>query len=96
MTVYALAQLTITDAAAYQRYVDEFFDVFSRFDGALLAADNDPEIVEGDWAHEKVVLMSFPDHASFEAWAGSPEYQRISRDRLAGTRSTVLVVRGLA
>ena len=95
MTIYAIAQLTITDSAAYQRYLDEFFDVFSRFEGTLLAADSAPEVVEGDWPHQKVVLMAFPDREGFDAWATSAEYQRISQDRLAGTRSTVLVARGI-
>lgn len=95
MTIYAIAQLTITDAAAYQRYVDEFFAVFSQHDGTLLAADNAPDVVEGDWPHGKVVLMSFPDREAFEEWANSPDYRRISQDRLAGTRSTVLVARGV-
>lgn len=95
MTVYAIAQLKFTERAAYDRYQAGFLDVFRRYSGVLLAADESPEVVEGDWDREKVVLMSFPDEASFRDWAESPEYQEISKDRQAGADTVVLLVKGL-
>lgn len=95
MTVYAIAQLTFTDRAAYDRYQARFLDVFRRYSGTVLAADEAPQVVEGDWDREKVVLMSFPDEAAFRTWAQSPEYQEISEDRRAGADTVVLLVKGL-
>lgn len=96
MTVYAIAQLKFTDRVAYDRYQAKFMDVFSRHRGTLLAADESPQIVEGHWDREKVVLMSFPDEETFRAWAESPEYQQISQDRRAGADTVVLLAKGLA
>lgn len=95
MTVYAIAQLKFIDRAAYDRYQAKFMDVFRRHRGTLLAADESPQIVEGHWDREKVVLMAFPDEDAFHAWARSPEYQDISRDRRAGADTVVLLLRGL-
>ncbi|BBZ38416.1 DUF1330 domain-containing protein [Mycobacterium conspicuum] len=95
MTVYAIAQLRFTDRAAYDRYQASFMEVFARHQGTLLAADESPEVVEGQWDREKVVLMSFPDEAAFRRWAESPEYQQISRDRRAGADTVVLLAKGL-
>jgi uncharacterized protein (DUF1330 family) len=95
VTVYAIAQLKFTDRAAYDRYQARFMDVFGRHPGTLLAADESPRVVEGNWDREKVVLMSFPDEASFRGWAQSPEYQEISKDRRAGAETVVLLVKGL-
>jgi uncharacterized protein (DUF1330 family) len=95
MTVYALAQISIHDRARYDRYVARFMDVFQRFEGRLLAADESPVVVEGAWAHKKVILMAFPDRTAFEQWANSPEYQEIAKDRIASTTGTVLLVAGL-
>jgi uncharacterized protein (DUF1330 family) len=61
-----------------------------------LAADESPEVVEGQWDRDKVVLMSFPDEAAFRSWSESPEYQEISKDRLAGADTVVLLAKGLA
>ena len=95
MTVYAIAQLRLTDRAAYDRYQARFMEVFRRHPGTLLAADESPEVIEGKWDREKLVLMSFPDEAAFRGWAQSPEYQEISKDRLAGADTMVLLVQGL-
>lgn len=70
-------------------------EVFRRHPGKLLAADESPQVVEGDWDREKLVLMSFPDEAAFRSWAESPEYQNISKDRRAGADTVVLLVKGL-
>jgi uncharacterized protein (DUF1330 family) len=96
VTVYAIAQLRFTDRAAYDRYQIRFMDVFRRYQGTLLAADESPQLIEGQWDRDKVVLMSFPDEAAFRLWAESPEYQEISEDRRAGADTVVLLAKGLA
>jgi len=83
VTVYAIAQLKLTDRAAYDRYQARFMDVFREHSGIVLAADESPQVIEGTWERDKVVLMSFPDAAAFRAWAESPEYRAIAEDRHA-------------
>jgi uncharacterized protein (DUF1330 family) len=95
VTVYAIAQLTFTDREAYNRYEAAFMPIFQRYSGRLLAADEAPQVVEGQWSRDKVVLMSFPDQISFREWAESDDYQRISEDRRVGADTVVLLVRGL-
>jgi uncharacterized protein (DUF1330 family) len=96
VTVYAIAQLRFTDRAAYDRYQTRFMEVFRRHSGTLLAADESPEVVEGHWDRNKVVLMSFPDEGAFRLWSESPEYQEISKDRRKGADTVVLLAKGLA
>ncbi|MGD9979191.1 MAG: DUF1330 domain-containing protein [Hyphomonadaceae bacterium] len=99
MTVYALAQLRIHDRERYGRYMDNFVarfdDAFGKFGGKLLAADDAPRVLEGEWwDRNKVVLMEFPDAAAFKAWAASPEYNEIAIDRKAGAEAVVLLIKG--
>ncbi len=96
MTVYAIAQLRFVDRAAYDRYQARFMDVFRRYRGTLLASDESPQVVEGQWSRDKVVLMSFPDEAAFRQWSESPDYQEISTDRRAGADTVVLLAKGLS
>jgi uncharacterized protein (DUF1330 family) len=72
MTVYALVQLKMTDRAAYDRYQARFFEVFKKFSGRLLSADENPNVLEGTWNRDKIVLMSFPDESAFHAWPIRP------------------------
>lgn len=96
LTVYAIVQLKMTDRAAYDRYQARFFDVFKKFSGRLLSADENPAVLEGEWDRDKLVLMSFPDEAAFHVWANSPEYLEIATDRKAGAQAIVLLARGFA
>ena len=95
MTVYAIAALKFTNRDAYNRYQAAFMEVFQRYSGTLLAADEAPQTIEGEWDREKVVLMSFPDEAAFREWAESPDYQRISEDRRAGADTVVVLVQAI-
>jgi uncharacterized protein (DUF1330 family) len=94
MTVYVIVQLKMSDRAVYDRYQARFFDVFKKFQGRLLSADESPDVLEGSWDCDKVALMSFPDEAAYRAWSDSPEYQEISKDRKAGASAIVLLAKG--
>jgi uncharacterized protein (DUF1330 family) len=96
MTVYVIVQLKMMDRVAYDRYQAQFFDVFRKFSGRLLSADENPAVLEGKWDRDKLVLMSFPDDAAFREWVSSPEYLEISKDRKAGADGIVLLARGFA
>ena len=94
MTVYIIAQLTFTRRELYNRYQSRFADVFRKFRGKLLVADEHPVVVEGSWERDKVVIMEFPDKAAAQEFQTSPEYQEIAVDRKAGADAVVLTVRG--
>ena len=94
MTVYVIVQLKMTDRAAYDRYQARFFEVFRKFNGRLLSADENPTVLEGEWGRDKLVLMSFPDEAAFRAWSQSDDYLEISKDRKAGTQAVALLAKG--
>ncbi len=96
MTVYVIAQLKFTDRAAYDRYQGKFMGVWERYRGRLLAADEHPVVLEGEWDREKVVLLSFPDEAAYREWGESPDYLEISKDRKAGAKAVVLLAKGIS
>ena len=96
MTVYVIVQLKMTDREAYDRYQARFFEVFKKFSGRLLSADETPSVLEGVWNHDKLVLMSFPDESAFQAWANSSDYLDIARDRKAGAEAVVLLAKGFS
>ena len=95
MTVYALAQLRIHDHMLYARYMARFMPVLDKYNGKLLAADPEPRVLEGQWwDRNKVVLIQFADANAFRAWATSPEYTEIAKDRKAGADAVVLLIEG--
>ena len=95
MSVYAIAQISIHDRESYNKYQSRFLDVFKKYRGELLAADEKPQVLEGVWEREKIILMKFPDEQAFREWAFSPEYQEISKDRQAGSEGVILLIQGI-
>jgi uncharacterized protein (DUF1330 family) len=96
MTVFVVAQLRFINRRAYDRYQKKFMGVFAQFSGRLLASDEHPQVVEGDWHWTKFVILSSPDELSFRAWYDSLEYQEIARDRKAGAEELILLINGMA
>ena len=96
MTVYVIAQLAFTDVEAYRRYQTAFPQVFARFDAKLLAAAEAPEVLEGEWPHDKIVMLAFPNEAEARRFQNDPAYRAIARDRHAGAETVSLLVPGFA
>lgn len=95
MTVYTIAQLKFVDIVAYRRYQRAFPAVFAKFNCTLLVADESPQVLEGEWQGDKVVVMSFPNTEEAERFRQSQEYLEIAKDRKAGAEAIVLIVTGL-
>jgi uncharacterized protein (DUF1330 family) len=95
VTVYAIAQLRIHDQAPFARYVAGFMPVLLQYGGRLVAADGEPEVVEGEWAGNRVVVLGFDDRDAFTTWINSAEYQAIVQDRWDAAETTFLLVRGV-
>lgn len=94
--VYVVAQLQIRDRARYERYASRFAAAFARFRaGRSLAADYSPEVLEGSWPHDRVILLRFEDEAAYQEWSSSAEVQEMARERIAATDGVVLRVHGL-
>ena len=95
MSVYIIAQLKFTRRELYDRYQARFFDVFRRFKGRVLVADEQPQVLEGRFERDKVVVLEFPDRAAAMEFQESSDYAEIAADRKAGADAVVIMVRGL-
>jgi uncharacterized protein (DUF1330 family) len=95
MRAYVVAQVRFTDEAAYRRYQRRFAGVFAGSGGKLLAADEAPVVLEGDWTSDKLVIMEFEGCEAAHNFLQSSAYQAICEDRKAGAQTLALLVRGL-
>ena len=94
MTVYIIAQLKFTHRDIYDLYQARFADVFRKFKGRLLVAEEKPLVLEGAFERDKVVVLEFPDRDAAMEFQDSPEYAEIAVDRKAGADAVVVMVRG--
>lgn len=95
MTVFLVVQVKVKAREAYDRYSSGFMEVFSKYDGTMLAADFEPKLLDGEWDFDRLVMMSFPDEASLKSWITSDEYQTLTADRTAGAQTIALMAKGI-
>ena len=95
MSVYAVALIHIHDRDGYRNYEQGFMDIFSRYQGKLLAVDESPTVMEGEWPWTRTVLLEFPDQAKLRAWYESDEYQALARHRFGASEACVAVIVGI-
>ena len=96
MSILIVAQLKFKDRERYNRYQARFADVFRKFSGRLVVADEHPTVLEGQDGPDKIVILEFPDEVAALEFHNSAEYQEISIDRKAGADALVLQGAGVA
>lgn len=94
MSVYAVALIHIHDRDGYRTYEQGFMDIFTRYQGKLLAVDEAPSVLEGEWPWTRSVLLEFPDEAQFRAWYDSDEYQALAKHRFGASQASLAVLAG--
>ncbi|WP_374470133.1 DUF1330 domain-containing protein [Phenylobacterium sp.] len=94
MTCYLVGRIAIHDRERYGRYAAAFLPVLKAHGGRLLASEETPEALEGEWDGRKLVLLAFEDRAAALRWAESPEYRAIAEDRIAGSDAIVVLAEG--
>ena len=94
MNHYFVAQIRIHDPVEYEKYLDKFDEIFSRYNGEYLAIDESPVLLEGVWDYTKSVLIKFNRKAEFEEWYYSDDYQKILKYRLSAAKCDTILIEG--
>ena len=95
MPVYVIAQGRIEDREMLDRYVAKVIPTIQAGGGRILGFDESPEVVEGEVAYPRTVILEFPSREAFRAWYDSADYQEILPLRRDSTPGTLIVVNGL-
>jgi uncharacterized protein (DUF1330 family) len=95
MTHYFVAQIKINDQEEYEKYLENFDEIFSKYNGEYLAIDESPTLLEGNWDYTKSVLIKFNSKEEFKAWYYSDDYQKILIHRLKAAKCDTLLLEGL-
>lgn len=96
MTAYLIVNVTATGSAQeLAEYRDRVGATVAPYGGKYLARSSAPEVLEGEWAADQVVLVEFPELDAARVWNESPEYQAIAPLRTQNADSVRLLVQGL-
>jgi uncharacterized protein (DUF1330 family) len=96
MTAYIIAEIQITDPAAYDEYRPLAAASIARFGGRFMVRGGEVDLLEGAPPPERIVVIEFPDAETARRWYRSEEYQTALKIRQAASRGRVLLVEGAA
>lgn len=94
MACYFVARIAVHDPQGYQRYLDGTGPLLERFGAEVLAVDEAPTVLEGEWPGTRTVLLRFSNEETAKAWYRSPEYQALARHRFRSASADAVFVRG--
>lgn len=94
MPAYVIGQITIHDHAEYEKYLAGVRDTFAPFEGRVLVAADEVEVLEGPWPATRTVFVEFPSMDHAKRWYQSPKYQSVVQHRFKAATSKIVLAQG--
>jgi uncharacterized protein (DUF1330 family) len=91
---YVVAEIEVTDQAAFQKYSAQVPATLAPFGGHFLARGGNITALEGE-APKRVVLIAFDSAAQAKAWYASPAYSALVPQRQAAAKGRLFVTEGV-
>ena len=82
--VQFIAHFTVNDPDGYRRYEQGFFPILRAHGGRFVTYDDQPVVLEGEWAEGRTVVIEFDTEGACLTWWNSPEYVELAAFRHAG------------
>lgn len=96
MTAYAVANLTaVTMGTEIRAYLERIDATLAPFEGRFLVHGDPPEVKEGDWRGDLIVI-AFPDMERAQGWYASAAYRAIQPLRARNSEGPVILVDGVS
>ena len=96
MPAYLISQITVRDAATYERYKQLAPPSIAVYGGRYVVRGGATETLEGSWRPPRLVILEFPSIERARAWWNSPEYAAAKALRQTCADTEMLVVDGLS
>lgn len=92
MSVYSIANYTITNPETYMKYVKSVGQTVAAYGGKTLVADHELQVLEGT-PREVLVVVEFPSESVLKQWYESDAYQAVIGFRKESTQGWVTMAR---
>ena len=94
-SAYIIANVTVTNPVQYEEY-KKWSSVAMRAHGAeVCVRGGKVDVLEGDWAPDRLVLLKFPTIEAARAFDASPEYGKARAARQSAAVMRMVLVEGV-
>lgn len=94
MKNYLILDFSITDLAAFMEYVEKIPAFLTKHDGRYLIEGVTPNVVEGNWRPEKLVVLEFCTEDNANNFLSDVEVKKLFEVRHKSTKSNLIQVSG--
>lgn len=94
MPAYIVGQVSVHDLVEYNKYLAGFFEAFAPFEGRVLVASDQVDVIEGEWPKTRTVVLEFPSMDHAKRWYNSPAYQAVAQHRFKAATSNLILTEG--
>lgn len=96
MKAYVIAVETVHDEAMFGDYRKQVMPTLAAFGAQFVVRGGALTVLEGEWPHERTVIIEFPSREAAEGWYASPAYQQIIGLRKNSSTGSLVIVDGPA
>lgn len=95
MAAYIVVEIDVTDPAGYEEYRKVGPPTVAAYGGKFVVRGGKVEVLEGDWAPRRLVVIEFESVERAKQWWSSEEYSAPKRVRQKTAIANMIVVEGV-
>jgi uncharacterized protein (DUF1330 family) len=92
---FVIVEVDVHDPQRYERYKAMAHETVHRFGGRYVVRGGRAELLEGEQAPRRVVVLEFPTYERAKEWWASAEYAPAKELRQATSTTRMVVVEGM-
>jgi uncharacterized protein (DUF1330 family) len=94
-SAYIIANIEVTNPAQYEDYKKWSTEAMKAHGAEVCVRGGKIEVLEGDWAPQRIVVLKFPSVEAAKKFNESPEYGKARDSRQGAAIMRMIVVEGL-
>jgi len=94
-SAYIIANVEVTNPTQYEEYKKWSTAAMQAHGAEVCVRGGKVEVLEGDWAPQRIVILKFPSVEAATQFDSSPEYGKARESRQGAAIMRMVVVEGL-
>ena len=95
MAAYVIANIGVTDPVTYEDYKKASPAPIAAYGGKFIVRGGAAEVLEGEWAPHRIVVLEFENMEQARKWYHSSEYEKPKALRQSASSGSLILVDGV-
>jgi uncharacterized protein (DUF1330 family) len=94
VAAYLICDVSVSDPFRYEEYLQQSLALLKRYGARVIAFQEGPEAIEGDWAPQRAAIVEFKNGDTAREWYQSSAYQELKRMRNGASVARLVLTEG--